>query len=73
VTLFPAGLRRHLFDRVGDRQIQAADLYELKLWREPDPPVGLWYEDFSSFKICGEGEFPKTLLLKGQVAKGESL
>ena len=74
-TDLPPNLRRHLFDRVADRQIQAADLYALKLWREskPDAPAGLWYKDFGSFKICGEGEFPKTFLLKGQVAKGESL
>jgi hypothetical protein len=74
-TNLPPGLRRHRFDRVADRQIQAGDLYELKLWREsePDAPGGLWYKDFGSFKICGEGEFPKTFLLKGQVAKGEPL
>ena len=26
-----------------------------------------------SFKICGSGSYPKTFLLRGQVAKGESL
>jgi hypothetical protein len=74
-TDLPPNLRRHLFDRVVDRQIQAADLYALKLWREsePDAPSGLWYKDFGSFKICGEGEFPKTFLLKGQVARGAPL
>ena len=34
---------------------------------------GLWYKDFGSFKICGEGKFPKTFLLKGQIAKGNPL
>jgi hypothetical protein len=55
--------------------IPAEDLYELKLWRESEPeaPDGPWYKDFGSFKICGEGEFPKTFLLKGQAAKGKSL
>lgn len=64
-----------LFDRVADRQISAEDLYKLKLWRESEPeaPDGSWYKDFGSFKICGEGEFPKTFLLKGQPAKGEAL
>ena len=64
-----------LFDRVADRQIPAEDLYKLKLWRESEPeaPDGRWYKDFGSFKICGEGEFPKTFLLKGQAAKGRSL
>jgi hypothetical protein len=73
-TDLPADLRQ-LFDRVADRQISAEDLYELKLWRESEPeaPAGPWYKDFGSFKICGEGELPKTFLLKGQAAKGQSL
>jgi hypothetical protein len=68
-------LRQHLFDRVADRQISAEDLHKLKLWREAEPeaPEGLWYRDFGSFKICGEGELPKTFLLKGQAAKGKAL
>jgi len=51
------------------------DLYKLKLWRESEPeaPDGSWYKDFGSFKICGEGEFPKTFLLKGQPERGKSL
>src|SRR3989442_16031817 len=68
------------FERVRERQIPAEDLYKLKLWREsqPDAPDGLWYKDFGSLKIVGEGEFPKTFLpktflLKGQTAKGKSL
>lgn len=71
----PLALRKHLFDRLEERQIRAEDLYKLKLWREsePDAPDGLWYKDFGSFKICGEGEFPKTFLLKGQPAKGKPL
>ena len=32
----------------------------------PEAPAGPWYKDFGSFKICGEGEFPKTFLLKGR-------
>ncbi|MGB6897622.1 MAG: hypothetical protein WBE12_03460, partial [Candidatus Acidiferrum sp.] len=67
-TNLPPGLRQHLFDRVAERKITAEDLYQLKLWREsePDAPDGLWFKDFGSFKICGEGKFPKTFLLKGQ-------
>jgi hypothetical protein len=44
-------------------------------WRESDPeaPDGLWYKDFGSFKICGEGKYPKTFLLAGQAAKGQKL
>jgi hypothetical protein len=33
----------------------------------------LRYKDFGSFKICGEGKYPKTFLLRGQAAKGEKL
>ena len=64
-----------LVSRVADRQIPAEDLYKLKLWleSEPEAPDGPWYKDFGSFKVCGEGEFPKTFLLKGQVAKGKAL
>src|SRR5881396_2469311 len=74
-TNLPPSLRQHLFDRVADRQIPAEDLYKLKLWRESEPeaPDGPWYKDFGSFKVCGEGEFPKTFLLKGQAARGKSL
>jgi hypothetical protein len=71
----PPPLRQHLFDRLEDRKITIEDLYDLKLWRETEPeaPEGLWYKDFGSFKICGEGKFPKTLLLRGQAAKGKPL
>lgn len=36
-------------------------------------PRGDWYKDFGSFKICGSGSYPKTFLLGGQAAKGDSL
>jgi hypothetical protein len=74
-TNLPSALRQHLFDRLEERQITVEDLYKLKLWRESEPeaPDGAWYKDFGSFKICGEGRFPKTFLTKGQVARGKSL
>ena len=74
-TNLPAAIRQHLFDRLAERKITAEDLYQLKLWREsePDAPEGKWYKDFGSFKIRGEGKFPKTFLLKGQSAQGKSL
>jgi hypothetical protein len=74
-TDLPPALRDHLFDRVRDRKITAEDLYQLKLWREsePDAPEGDWFKDFGSFKICGEGKYPKTFLLRDQLAKGEKL
>ena len=74
-TDLPLALRDHLFDRLRDRKITVEDLYQLKLWREsqPEAPEGLWFKDFGSFKICGEGGLPKTFLLKGQAARGKSL
>lgn len=74
-TDLPAALRNHLFERLRDRKITAEDLYQLKLWRESEPeaPEGEWYKDFGSFKICGEGKFPKTFLLREQPARGQRL
>ena len=74
-TNLPPALRDHLFERLRERLIGAEDLYELKLWREsePDAPEGEWFKDFGSFKICGEGRFPKTFLLRGQPAKGTQI
>jgi hypothetical protein len=73
-TDLPPALRVHLFDRVRERQIDAEDLWRLKVWREsePDAPDGAWFKDFGSFKVCGEGRYPKTVLLRGQAAKGTS-
>ena len=72
---FPIGVRQHLMDRMRDRSISIPDLSRLRTWMEstPEVPEGDWYKDFGSFKICGQGRFPKTFLLKGQVAKGTSL
>jgi hypothetical protein len=58
-----------------DRAISVADLNQLRLWIEskPEAPEDDWYRDFGSFKICGRGALPKTLLLKGQAAKGTAV
>ncbi len=71
----PAGIRQHLIDRMRDRKISIAGLNQLRLWIEsrPEVPEGDWYKDFGTFKICGQGPFPKTFLLRGQAAKGEAL
>jgi len=68
----PEALRRHLVERMRDRSIGIADLNQLRLWVEsaPDVPVGAWYKDFGSFKVCGEGPYPKTFLIRGQTARG---
>jgi hypothetical protein len=74
-TDLPLALRDHLFERAAERKIAGEDLHRLKRWRETEPeaPAGRWFKDFGSFKICGEGKFPKTFLLKGQAASGEEL
>jgi len=71
----PPALWEHLFERLRERKISAEDLYELKVWRESEPkaPEGARYKDFGSFKICGEGDYPKTFLLRGQPARGRKL
>jgi hypothetical protein len=71
----PPAIRQHLMDRMRDRHISIADLNKLRIWVESHPlvPEGGWYKDFGSFKICGEGPYPKTFLLSGQPAKGESV
>jgi len=71
----PTAIREHLLDRAREREVSFDDLYKLKLWRESNPgaPDGPWYKDFGSFKLCGEGEYPKTFLLAGQSAKGKRI
>ena len=70
-----AAIRDHLVDRMRDRNITIDDLNQLRLWVEskPNVPDGPWYKDFGSFKLCGEGKYPKTFLLAGQPATGEKL
>jgi hypothetical protein len=58
-----------------DRNINLYDLNQLRNWIEtkPNVPEGLWYKDFGSFKLCGEGKYPKTFLLRNQIAKGQQV
>ncbi len=71
----PEGICQHLIERMRDRAISLADLNQLRLWIEsqPEVPEGDWYKDFGSFKICGQGSYPKTFLLRGQVPRGKAL
>ena len=71
----PSAIRDHLALRMRDRNISIEHLNLLRLWLETKPtvPEGSWYKDFGSFKLCGEGQYPKTFLLPGQPAKGEQL
>ena len=71
----PEAIRQHLLERMRDRTISLSDLNQLRLWMEasPEVPHGEWYKDFGSFKLYGEGPFPKTFLVPGQVARGTRL
>jgi hypothetical protein len=53
----PAGVRRHLDERLLDRSITEDDLYKLGFWLElePDVPERDWYKDFGTFKLAGRG------------------
>ena len=71
----PIAVREHLIERMHDRKIGLDDLNRLRLWLEsqPEVPEGPWYKDFGSFKLCGEGKYPKTFPLAGHVALGTKL
>jgi len=71
----PPAIKSHLKARAVQRKLSAEDLFRLYEWirSDPDAPDGEWYKDFGSFKLCGEGQFPKTVLLPGQLATGEKL
>jgi hypothetical protein len=64
-----------LLQRVNERQIPLADLERLQEWVRtgPSAPDGDWYKDFGSFKLCGSGGYPKTILTKTMKAFGEEI
>jgi hypothetical protein len=66
---------QHLLQRVAERQISLADLSRLQDWvkSEPYAPEGDWYRDFGSFKLCGSGEYPRTVLTKGMKPFGKAI
>lgn len=71
----PRGLWQHLLERVQQRHITLADLSRLQQWvrSEPFAPDGDWYKDFGSFKLCGSGEYPRTVLTKDMQAFGDKI
>ena len=71
----PGPVRHHLYERAIERRISNVDLARLlaRCKSNPEAPDGPWYKDFGSFKLCGEGPYPKTFLTKGQVARGRRI
>ena len=71
----PRGLWQHLLERVQERETSLADLGRLQEWVRSVPvaPGGDWYKDFASFKLCGSGEYPRTVLTKEMKAFGEEI
>ncbi len=71
----PHGVWQHLLQRVQEREITLADLARLQEWvkSEPQAPEGDCYKDFGSFKVCGSGEYPRTVLTKGMAACGKEI
>ena len=64
-----------MLERVQEREISLTDLGRLQEWvkSEPYAPDGDWHKDFGSFKLCGSGEYPRTVLTKGMAAFGREL
>ena len=72
----PRGVWQHLLERVAERQISLTDLRRLQDWvksRPHAPDDGDWYKDFGSFKLCGSGEYPRTVLTKDMRAFGKEI
>ena len=71
----PPALLNHLLDRIADREISADQLGQFADWlvTEPEVPEGRWFKRFPEMIVCGEGEFVKTFLWRGQVPGGEEL
>ncbi len=71
----PRPLWEHLLQRVNEREIPLADLHRLQEWARSGPiaPDGNWYKDFGTFKICGTGQFPSTVLTTGMKPFGNKI
>ena len=71
----PRAVWQHILDRVDERKVPLDDLLQLQGWvkSNPEAPVGDWYKDFGSFKLCGTGELPKTVLLRTMKPYGKRI
>jgi hypothetical protein len=64
-----------LLTRVQEREISLSDLKRLQAWVQTEPfaPDGDWNKDFGSFKLCGTGEFARTVLAKEMKPFGKEI
>ena len=71
----PPAVLSHLVERVRESARGTDDLKRLDDWKrtEPEAPDGQWYKDFGSFKVCGKGALPLTVLTRDQKAFGTKL
>lgn len=71
----PRAVWQHILVRVDEHKIPLSDLRLLEAWvkSQPEAPEGDWFKDFGSFKVCGTGELPKTVLLKGMTPYGRKI
>ena len=65
---YPPAIKEHLIDRIRDRRFLLGMATELSSWLQTRPSApdleessAGWHRKFSSFTVCGEGEFVKTL------------
>ena len=71
----PREIGRHLGRRIRQRQIGLDEIRQFLAWArtEPEAPDGDWYKDFGSFKLCGRGAYPKTILTEDMQAFGQEI
>jgi hypothetical protein len=71
----PLSIKQHLIERLREREITRDDLETLKFWigGNPEVPGGPWCKDFGSFKLAGEGRYPRTFLMRDQPCYGKRL
>jgi hypothetical protein len=70
----PAAVRAHLVERMHDRKISLQDLDRLRVWIEskPNVPERRWYKYIGSFKLCGEGPYPKRFFSRAKSRQNRS-
>ena len=71
----PRSLLHRLYQRAIERGASTNDIIRMAAWLNSNAqvPDGPWWKNFGSFKLCGDGELPKTFLAPHQSAYGEEI